>query len=93
MKVACIFAFCGACRSHELPTIGFGDIARYDDMYYVTVKQENTKTKKGKNSFAITPPLLDYVQRYESLRPTDAADRQEQVLRNAEENCYLPQFG
>ncbi|KAG4074943.1 hypothetical protein HA402_009368 [Bradysia odoriphaga] len=71
VKIACIFAIFGACRSHELPNIRMDDIIRYDDMFYVTVKDDDTKTGYG-NGFAITPPLLDKVKSYENLRPPNA---------------------
>lgn len=66
-----MFCMFGASRTHELPTIRVTDIARYDDMYYVTVPSKNTKTSE-KNSFAIRGPMLDIVRKYENLRPATA---------------------
>ncbi|KAG4081131.1 hypothetical protein HA402_011976 [Bradysia odoriphaga] len=71
VKVVCAFGLSGACRTHEFPTIRMQDIARYDDMFYVTVPRSVTKTRND-NSFAITGALLDYVRKYESLRPGHA---------------------
>lgn len=46
------------------------DIARYDDMYYVTIPAQNTKTNR-ENSFAIRGSMLDIVRKYENLRPAN----------------------
>lgn len=44
------------------------DIARYEDMYYVTISE----TKTGKpNSFGITGNFLNIVRQYEALRPSN----------------------
>lgn len=58
----------GCSRTHELPTIRISDIDRRDDVYFVTVPKQNTKTNKN-NVFAIRGPMLDIVRRYENLRP------------------------
>lgn len=70
-QVVCVFCMFGAGRTHELPTIRMTDIARYDDMYYVTIPPENTKTLK-ENSFAVRGAMLDIVRKYEKLRPATA---------------------
>ncbi|KAJ6642529.1 Prolyl 4-hydroxylase subunit alpha-1, partial [Pseudolycoriella hygida] len=69
VKVVCIFAIFGACRSHEFPQILTSHITRYDDLYHIEIK--DTKNTKP-NRFAITEPLLGYVRRYEALRPAQA---------------------
>ncbi|XP_037051392.1 uncharacterized protein LOC119085184 [Bradysia coprophila] len=69
VKVACIFAIFGCCRSHEFPSIEMSDITRYPDMYYVDIKETKTSTP---NAFAITEPLVSVVKRYENLRPPKA---------------------
>lgn len=66
-----MFCMFGASRTHELPTIRMTDIARYDDMYFVTIPAKNTKTNE-ENSFAICGPMLDIVRKYENLRPAHA---------------------
>lgn len=66
-----MFCMFGASRTHELPTIRVTDIARYDDMFYVTIPKANTKTNE-KNSFVIRGPMLDIVRKYENLRPATA---------------------
>lgn len=71
LQVVCVFCMFGASRTHELPTIRLTDIARYDDIYYVTVPKGNTKTNT-ENSFAIRGAMLDIVRKYENLRPANA---------------------
>ena len=71
-QAALAFGICGCCRSHELPVIRMQDIHRYDDMYYVIISADDTKTKKKNNEFAITGTFLDVVRRYEQLRPSHA---------------------
>lgn len=44
-------------------------------MYYVTVPAINTKTKQA-NEFAITGAFLDFVRRYEELRPSNVTTDQ-----------------
>lgn len=65
-----VFGICGCCRSHELPNVFMENIRRYDDMYYVAIHRDDTKTTEKHNEFAITGPLLDIVRRYENLRPS-----------------------
>lgn len=69
LQVVCIFGLCGACRSHELASVIMEHIIRYEDMYFVTIPREFTKTDKD-NAFGITGELFHIVKKYEALRPS-----------------------
>lgn len=44
-------------------------IVHYEDMYFVTIPREFTKTNKD-NAFGITGELFHVVKKYEALRPS-----------------------
>ncbi|KAJ6638133.1 hypothetical protein Bhyg_10866 [Pseudolycoriella hygida] len=67
VKVVCVFCMFGTGRTHKLLSVRMSDIARYGDMYFVTIPTVNTKTKE-QNSFATRGAMLDIVRKYENLR-------------------------
>lgn len=98
----------GACRTHELPEIRMQHIKRYDDMYYVSLPKEFTKTGEP-NSFAIMGQMFHIVDKYEKLCPGHVqTDRfflnfqkgkctiqtigEGEILQNASSYCRVPQF-
>ncbi|KAG4075569.1 hypothetical protein HA402_003394 [Bradysia odoriphaga] len=71
VKVVCLTALSGACRTHELPAITVADMKPHDGIYLVTCLDTKTKDKR---TFTISGPFVSYIDKYAALRPVNCKE-------------------